>query len=173
MTTGRSDHALRARATALPGIGMHSVDSFFPPIEKTGVPNAHAALAVLENNALRSPGGRVLVEPQQNHSIHFDTHMKDVQEHLQEQGAQPMEQLLHMEKSGPHMLQHLQALQGDPTRKQEVKQKQKQLDDMAKQSDQMHQQVTESMQAQADQQQNGQEQQQGPPVDPAKMAKVG
>jgi hypothetical protein len=77
------NHALRARASSLPGVGMHSVDSFFPPIERSGVPNAHAALAVLENNALRAPGGKALVEPLQNHSIHFDTHMQDVMQHVQ------------------------------------------------------------------------------------------
>ena len=77
------NHALRARACALPGIGMHSVDSFFPPIEKSGVPNAHAALAVLENNALRQQGGKALVEPMQNHAIHFGVHMQDAMQHAQ------------------------------------------------------------------------------------------
>ncbi|HWI66922.1 MAG TPA: hypothetical protein VNS88_00840, partial [Nitrospiraceae bacterium] len=77
------NHALRARATALPGIGMHSVDSFFPAIEKSGVPNAHAALAVLENNALRQQGGKALVEPMQNHAIHFGVHMQDAMQHAQ------------------------------------------------------------------------------------------
>lgn len=148
--TGRN-HALRARAASLPGVGMHYVDSFFPPIEKAGVPNAHQALAVLENNALRSPSGRALVEPQQNHSIHFDTHFQDVQEHLQDQS--PMQdKLMHLEKAGPHMNQHLNALRGDPTRKAEVKDKEKKLDQLGKVADQMGQNMQEAMQAQADQQ---------------------
>ena len=165
------NHALRARASALPGVGMFSVDSFFPPIEKKGIPNAHAALAVLENNALRQPGGKALVEPMQNHSTHFDEHMKDAMAHHQEPNADPMAVLTHMEQAGPHMFQHLQALKGDPTRKQEVKQKQKQLDDLGKQTDQLHQQTTEAMQAA---QKNGQQAQppQQPPVDPVKLAKV-
>lgn len=196
------NHALRARAASLPGIGMHSVDSFFPPIEKSGVPNAHAALAVLENNALRTQGGKALVEPMQNHSIHFDVHMKDAMEHAQAAGggpegaggqqapqpdvqsppnqaappqasmqqANPMEVLIHLEQAGPHMMQHLQALKGDPTRKDEVKAKNQQLDQLGKISDQLHQQVTEAMQAQAEAPQNGQQ-----PTDPdmvAKMTKV-
>ena len=165
------NHALRARASALPGVGMFSVDSFFPPIEKKGVPNSHGALATLENNALRQPGGKVLVEPMQNHSIHFDTHMKDAMAHHQEPNAQPMAVLTHMEQAGPHMFQHLQALKGDPTRKNEVKQKQKQLDDLGKQTDQLHQQTTEALQA-AQKNGNGQEQPQEPPIDPVKMAKV-
>jgi hypothetical protein len=160
------NHALRARVASLPGVGMHSVDSFFPPIEKSGVPDAHAAMAVLENNALRTQGGRALVEPQQNHSTHFDVHMQDVMQHLQDQSPAPVK-LLHMEQAGPHMVQHLELLKGDPTRKDEVKQKQKQLDQVGKVSDQLHQQLTEAMGAMASQQPNGQE---GPP-DP-KMVKV-
>jgi len=166
------NHALRARAASLPGIGMQSVDAFFPPIEKAGVPNAHTSLAVLENNALRTPGGKALVEPNQNHSIHFDTHMQDAMQHTQEQDA-PMNKLAHMEQAGPHMAQHLQAIQGDPTRKQEVKAKQKQLDQLGKFTDQLRQQIGESMQADEGQQP------QGPPQLPEgviemapKMAKV-
>lgn len=160
------NHALRARAASLPGVGMHSVDSFFKPIEKAGVPNAHGALATLENNAFRS-GGKALVEPLQNHSIHFDTHMKDAMEHQKEPGANPIQVLQHMEAAGPHMHQHLQLLKGDPTRKQEVKMKQKQLDDLGKASDQLHQQLEEHMQSQP-QQPNGQQD----PEATAKLAKV-
>ena len=167
------NHALRARAAALPGIGMHSVDSFFPPIEKQGVPNAHASMAVLENNVLRMPGGKVLVEPMQNHSIHFDVHMRDAMEHVQGQsggGGQsspgqippnpnngngngqqpqqqqppinPMEVLIHLENAGPHMFKHLEAIKGDPTRKDEIKAKQKALDQLGKVSDALHQQLS-------------------------------
>jgi hypothetical protein len=163
------NHALRARAAALPGIGMHSVDSFFPPIEKQGVPNAHSSMAVLENNALRQPGGKALVEPMQNHSIHFDVHFQDALQHYmdasgqavqngQQPGPPPLAQvqpgpidpqqqmglLTHLHQAGPHMAQHLQLLGGDPTRKQEVKQKQQKLDDLGKKTDQLQQQVEEA-----------------------------
>jgi hypothetical protein len=237
------NHALRARVASLPGVGMYSVDSYFQPIEKSGVPDAHAALAVLENNALRTQGGRALVEPQQNHSIHFDVHMQDVMQHVAPQMAQMMQQqgqgggqggpppsgamggvgamggppiqtlpagqlplpppsgqtpigyaqggvvagngsngsngagpmdpadmtskLIHMEQAGPHMAQHLAALQGDPTRQMEVKQKQKQLDMVGKISDQLHQQLTEHLGAMAQQPPPGEPQ----PPDPA-MVKV-
>ena len=164
------NHALRARAASLPGVGMHSVDSFFPPIEKTGVPNAHTALATLENNALRQMNGQVTVEPQQNHSIHFDVHMKDAAQHVQDQQANPMEKFVHAEQAGRHMTQHLQFLQGDPTRKKEVRQKQQQLSILSKATDQLHQNLQEALAAQ---QPNGQGA--APPPDPdaqAKMAKV-
>ena len=83
------NHALRMRASALPGIGQAGVDAVFPKIENAGVPNAHAALAVLENNALRNLDGQALVEPQQNHSTHFDVHFQDAQNHLKEPNASP------------------------------------------------------------------------------------
>jgi len=150
------NHALRARASALPGIGMHSVDMFFPPIEKTGVPNAHTALAVLENNALRNIDGKVQVEPQQNHSIHFDVHYGDVQEHLKDPKAHVTEKLTHAENAGPHLTQHLQGIQGDPTRKEEVAKKKQQLGDLAKQTDGLSQQVQEYMKAQMENNGNGQ-----------------
>src|SRR5215469_727799 len=165
------NHALRARAAALPGIGMGAVDAFFPPIEKTGVPNAHTSLAVLENNALRVPGGKALVEPQQNHSIHFDEHMKDVTAHVQDPQAQPMEKFVHLQNAGPHLVKHLSLLKGDPTRKNEVRQKQKALTQLGKTTDQLKQQLGESMRSGG----NGQGQPQPPAqpqVDPAKMAKV-
>ena len=161
------NHALRARAASLPGVGMHSVDAFFPPIEKSGVPDAHAALAVLENNALRQPGGQALVEPKQNHSIHFDTHYKDVKQVADDPKADSMKKFIYLEQAGPHMHQHLDRLKGDPTRKQEYKQKLRALTELGKQQDQLHQNLAESMASRK----NGQAEPQQPAPDP-KMAKV-
>lgn len=142
------NHALRARAAALPGIGQSQVDSYFPKIELKGVPDAHAAFATMENNALRQQGGKALVEPRQNHAIHFDVHGKDVQEHLQDPQASPVEKFIHAEQAGAHMAQHLEKLKGDPTRKGEVKQKEKQLHDLSKETDRLHQNIQEMAQAQ-------------------------
>lgn len=142
------NHALRARAAALPGVGQAHVDSFFPRIERAGIPNAHASYATTENNALRQIGGQALVEPQQNHSIHFDIHMKDVGQHLQDQNSHITDKVVHAEQAGAHMAQHLKQLEGDPTRKNEVKAKKKQLDELAKRTDQLHQQVQDWSQAQ-------------------------
>lgn len=166
------NHALRARAAALPGIGQGQVDSFFPRIENSGVPNAHTSYATTENNALRTLGGRALVEPTQNHSIHFDTHMADWMAHQKEPGAHPAELLIHGEQAGAHMHQHLERLKGDPTRKGEVKAKQKALDDMAKEVDRLDQNVREFSQAQLKAMPNPQEQQGPAPEVQAKMAKI-
>jgi hypothetical protein len=155
--TGRN-HALRARAAALPGIGQAQVDSFFPKIEKTGVPNAQTSYAVTENNALRTLGGKALAEPSQNHSIHFDTHMQDVMQHVQDPNEKdPSALLIHLHQAGPHLTQHLNFLKGDPTRKAEVKQKQEQLDQLGKVTDELDNNVQQRAEAIAKQpQDNGQ-----------------
>jgi hypothetical protein len=159
------NHALRARATALPGIGPGQVDSFFPKIEEQGVPNAHHTIATLENNALRSPNAQVLVDPSQDHSIHFGVHFQDVQKHMKDPNANKMELYGHMEQAGGHMSQHLQRIQNDPTRKGEIDQKRQALAMLSKQTDQLQQQLKEAAQAQARAGGgNGQGQQ---PVDPA------
>jgi hypothetical protein len=145
--TGRN-HALRARAAALPGIGQSQVDNYFPRIETTGVPNAQKAYATTENNALRAIGGQAMVEPQQDHSTHFDVHHADWQQHMHDPQAHITEKVVHGEQAGAHMHQHLEALKGDPTRKGEVKQKTRQLLQMAKQVDQLHQQVQDWSKAQ-------------------------
>jgi hypothetical protein len=148
------NHALRARGSALPGIGPSNIDSFFPKIEEQGVPNSHTTIAMLENNALKMPGADVVVEPSQNHSIHFDTHMQGIQKH-QQMAQNPQELLLHMEQAGGHMGQHLHRITQDPTRKQEVQQKAQALAGLSKQTDQLRQNVQEMLKAQ--QQGNGQQ----------------
>ncbi len=94
-----------------------------------------------------------MVEPSQDHSKHFDAHGQDIMAHQQEPNANPADLLIHMEQGGAHMHQHLEALKGDPTRKAEVAQKQKQLDNLGKMTDQLQQQVEEHSQAQPQQQQ--------------------
>ena len=143
------NHALRARAAALPGIGQSQVDSFFPKIEDQQMPNVHASMAMLENNALRNKDSRTLVEPGQNHSIHFDVHAGDVQAHMQRPDANPIELLTHLTNAGPHMAQHLGMIANDPTRKQEIGQKQMQLQQFGKMKDKLQQNVEAAMMAQA------------------------
>jgi hypothetical protein len=165
------NHAMRARAAALPGIGQSGVDQFFPKIEKSGVPNAQASYAMMENNALRQPGGKTLVEPKQDHSTHFDVHYKDTMEHLQDQQSQPLQKLIHVEQAGPHMHQHLDLIKGDPTKEHEFKQKKKMLDALSKTADQLGQHVKESLRSQKSEVggQNGQQGQPDPEAQAAQM----
>jgi len=165
------NHALRARAASLPGIGPNQVDSFFPSIEKKGVPNAHASFAMMENNALRQPKGRALVEPQQNHSIHFNVHDQDLMGHLKDPQTSPMELYTHLSNAGPHMTEHLNLLRGDPTRKQEVKQKERRLQELSRITDKVRQNIEESLRSRNGQ--NGAGQPQGPQAPPdSRMTKV-
>ena len=171
--TGKN-HALRAKVSSLPGIGPGQVDAYVRPIEKEPIANAHTAFATLENNALRQPHGKVIVEPGQNHSIHFDVHGRDVAEHLQDQESVPMEKLIHAEQAGQHMHKHLAAMGDDPTRKAEIKQKKAQLMALSKETDRLHQNVLEMMKARAQgngAQPEGQPQQPDPDLT-AKAAKV-
>jgi hypothetical protein len=121
----------------------------------------------MENNALRDHEGKALVTPEQNHGIHFDVHMKDVQEHLGEQTSTPIEKLIHAEHAGQHMAKHLAKLEGDPTRKAEVKQKRQQLHDLSKATDQLLQNVQEMRTGRATSNNGDGGQQTGP--DPALM----
>lgn len=161
------NHALRAYVAALPGIGPTQVDSYVRPIEEEPVPNPHVWQATMENNALRDHEGKALVTPEQNHGIHFDVHMKDVQEHLGEQTSTPIEKLIHAEHAGQHMAKHLAKLEGDPTRKAEVKQKRQQLHDLSKATDQLLQNVQEMRTGRATSNNGDGGQQTGP--DPALM----
>jgi hypothetical protein len=162
------NHALRARAAALPGVGQASVDEFFPKIEDQNIPNNHTAQAVTENNALRTLGGQAIVTPEQNHSIHFDVHAQDAEQDFQDPNRDPHEKLIHMEQAGRHMSQHLQRISQDPSRKQEVEKKQGQLDQLAKATDQLNQQVTDAAKGAASDQQQAAEAAQPSPG----MAKV-
>jgi hypothetical protein len=161
------------RAVALPGIGQANVDSVFPDIHKQGIPNEQHWAASIENNSLRTPGERVPVIPGQNHSIHFDVHYQDLVRGLQDPQRPAGEKLIHLGQAGMHMQEHLQGLSGDPSRKQEVKQKQSALKQLGKLTDQLNQQVQAHMQAQAQRGGNGQgAPQQMDPDDIAKITKV-
>ena len=161
------NHALRTITMAIPGVGASMVDSFFPPFEKKGIPNSQTALAALENNALRQQKGQAVVEPQQNHPIHFDEHMKDAVNHLHDPTAHPVEQLIHLSNAIPHMEQHVQGMAGDPTMEKRTKMNQKALNDLTRQKDKIQQNVQESVRAA---QQNGNGQQQQPDPDTLKVA---
>lgn len=172
------NNALRARLASLPGIGQSQVDSYAPSIKEKGFPDDHASFATTENNALRMHGGEALVAPQQNHATHFQVHMADAMTHVQQVMGQgqngsngqgmgpqnsPIELLIHLEQAGPHLHQHLQQIAGDPTRKTQIKQFQKQWQDLSHITDKVQKEVDKYLQEQAQQQ---------PPAqpDPEKLA---
>ena len=155
-------NAQRARAAVL--VGQGNVDLFFPPFDENQLPDDHVALATLENNALRT-GGQTIVTPRQDHVIHAQTHMGDAFQHAQQQGN-PMQLFAHLNTAGPHIKQHLDAMQIDPTRKDALDALTKQWLMLGKMADKLRQNLEESAKAAEAEQAN-----QPPPVDPA-MAKM-
>lgn len=144
------NYALRFYATTLAGNTI--ADAIYPPYNTPQIADSHMSLAQLENNFLRMPGGKVMVDPSQDHVIHFNSHRDDIGAHAQEmQGGQgdPHMLLTHLEQAGPHMHEHLQAVASDPTRKQQVKGMADQWQNMSKMADQLAQQVQEADQAAA------------------------
>lgn len=158
-------HAAKRQILA-PYVGTH-VDTFFPPIEQADVPDDNAWAATMENNELRKQGGEVLVTPKQNHVIHFTIHFGSAMEHVQElqAGANPIEVLVHLHNAGPHMKEHLDAMSGDVTRKEQLAQMGGAWMQLSKMTDQLQQQVEEAAKAEA----ANQEAQQ-PQVDPKALA---
>jgi Asp-tRNA(Asn)/Glu-tRNA(Gln) amidotransferase C subunit len=163
------------RTMLAPYVGQSQVDAYFPPASDAGIPDDHAALATLENNALRTPNGEVLVTPNQNAVTHFQIHFSDLADHfkqLQAKQAQPLEVLLHAHQAGPHMRQHLNTLVNDPTRKDQLAPMEAAYQHISKMTDQLQQQTMQATKAQ-----QAQQQQEAPPPQPdpqaiAALAKV-
>lgn len=124
-------------------------DATFPAYDTPQIMDSHMSLAQLENNFLRIPGGKVLVDPSQDHAVHFQSHMQDVGMHAEEiqQGGDPMNLMVHLEQAGPHAHEHLFAIQGDPTRKNQVQEMMKAWLEMSKMADQLKQQLEEAAKA--------------------------
>lgn len=174
--TGKNN-ALRARTSAIPGVGQSMVDLYFPSLNKKRQPEDHFWDAVMENNNLRDLGGEVVVTSRQNHPTHFQVHYSDWVEHVQQMGqgeAEPHEVLIHSENAGPHLRQHIDKMpdqiptsDGKMAANQEKEQLLKAWDAMAKATDHLHQEI--------DQINQSQEKDRQPQIDPklmAAMAKV-
>lgn len=155
-------NTLRMRAAFL--VGQGNVDAIFPPFDEADLPNDHAALATLENNALHLADGETLITPRQDHVIHFKVHFQDAAQHVQQvKGGQgnPMALLIHLHQAGPHMKAHISNLAGDKTRELQFKQFEEAWLALSKVADQLQQQIEESMKNQQPPQ---------PKVDPALAA---
>lgn len=174
--TGKNN-ALRARTSAIPGVGQSMVDLYFPSLNKKRQPEDHYWEAVVENNALRVLGGEAVVTSRQNHPTHFQVHYGDWVEHVQQMGqseAELHEVLIHSEQVGPHLRQHLDKMpdeiptaDGKMQKNPDKEQMEKAWDAMSKATDHLHQQVDEMNQSQ--------QQDKQPQIDPklmSAMAKV-
>lgn len=132
--------------------GESWADATFPAYDTPQIADSHMSLAQLENNFLRIPGGKVMVDPSQDNVIHVQSHFGDIGLHAQEVQAgqsDPHALLVHLEQTGPHTHEHLQNIAGDPTRKDQVKELTEKWMEMSKMTDQLAQQVAEADQAAA------------------------
>ncbi len=144
-------NALRQRVAFL--MGANNVDEYYPPFDEADLPDDHAALATLENNALRTEGGEVLLTPLQDHVIHFKYHFADCGQDLQtlqtgQSKRNPVEVLVHLHQAGAHLMAHLNQIAGDETRKDVFEKMEAALIQLSKMTDQLQQQVMEAMKAQ-------------------------
>lgn len=144
---------LRNHVSALAGETM--ADAIYPAYDTPQVADSHMSLATLENNFLRLPNAQVMVDPSQDHVIHFGIHFQfvgQVGQQVQAGQTDPHELLILLEQAGPHTHEHLQAIAMDPTRKEQVEGMQKAWIGMSKMADQLAQQIQEMDEAAAAQQ---------------------
>ena len=144
-------NALRQRAAFL--MGQNNVDEYYPPFDEADFPDDNAALAVLENNALRQEDGEVLITPLQDHVIHFQYHFADCTQDLQalqsgQSKRNAVQVLVHLHQAGPHLRAHLNQIQGDKTRETQYEQMESAWIQLSKITDELQQQVMEQMKAQ-------------------------
>lgn len=147
-------------------VGQSHVDAIFPKFEDLGIPNDQEAWATFENNVLRMPNAQLEVTPAQNPAIHFDTHFKDAMLHVQQvNGGQgdPVALVTHLDNVGPHNLKHLEAMKGDPTRKDQCAQMVKMEMMLGKVADQVKKQVKDAQ---------AQQQPPQPQIDPKMIADI-
>ena len=147
-------NAVRDRLAALVGYTM--VDRYAPEAGRDQIPTSEHSLAMLENNDIMG-GQQVVVGVDQPHAIHWLVHLPMLMKLAKAFIDQP--QMMNLQVALPamsiglqHLTDHLQELAKDPSRKDQVKQMQEQLNQLGK--------VLQSMQKMAQQQVKQQQAQQ-------------
>lgn len=130
------------------------VRRYVPPRDKQLLPNDQQAMAMLENNALKS-AAPVAWTPTQNNVIHATEHLKAMAGALGslEQGAQLPEVLGFLESAGPHVQIHISHLAGDTSRRTEWKLLSDQFKQVAGATDDLLKQYQKQQEEAAEQQQ--------------------
>lgn len=139
--------------------GENGVATFGIP-EQTKPDGNDMSIASLENNAFQS-GGQVIVDPDQNHFVHLTVHLQfagQIVQGVQGQQVDPRQASQIMSSEIPHLLVHLQNMEGDPTRKEQFDSMNEQVGELMKIADQINS-MAQAMQEQ-EQESMMQEQQQ-------------
>lgn len=137
--------------------GYSMVNRYARSLTDQDIPNQDDSLIALENDAL-GKGGVAVANTFQDQVKHATGHFQSAGQILQavQQGQMDPEEGLHaLQSFGQHLADHLKLLQGNPQRKQEFDQLQKQLEMLGKMTDQLAQHI--------------QQQQDNPPPDPQQV----
>lgn len=137
------------------------VDRYLPKSATMNLPTDQQNEAMLENSAIKI-GAPVTWTPTQNNVVHAQTHLQAAAGASQSltQGANPADVLAFMHGIGAHVAYHLEALKGDPLRKQQYAALEQQWRQLGKLSEQLQAHVQQMQQQQAQAQQQAQEAQQ-------------
>lgn len=108
--------------------GYRYVDRYFPPEDQQQQPVVDDTIASIENNLL-ADGKQIVVSPDSNHAVHAASHIRMMNDAMQQYQQTPSDQLdfAMLDKldhlfaaSGPHLTRHLLFLSQDTTRQQEM-----------------------------------------------------
>lgn len=143
-------NALRIYFSAITNANL--VDELAPSLTEGEIPTEDDSIAALENNALNT-GGQVIMTPRQDHVIHLNVHVADMEQDAKsvQQGADINEIYQRLDAKGIHAHEHLAAIENNPTRQKEAKMFGERLRVLASMADQLKQNIEEQQNA-ADQQ---------------------
>lgn len=148
-------NALRIYFSAI--TNKYLVDELAPSLTEGEIPTEDDSIAALEDNALNT-GGQVILTPRQDHVIHLNIHVSDMENDVQtiQQGADIHDVYQRLDAKGAHSHEHLAQIQNNPTRQKEAKAFGERLRVLATTCDQLKQNIQEQDQAAAQQPQPGQ-----------------
>lgn len=106
-------------------------DLYGPDIEESE-PGIEKTLAILENNGFSMDGLQDPFSPDNAHEVHFPVHLEFGASLLQ---GEPEKNAPILERLGPHMYEHLEALKANPLRKQEYAQFSEQFGEFMRMAD--------------------------------------
>lgn len=124
-------------------------DAYGPDLEQDE-PGLERSLAILENNGFMGGGQQDPFSPDNSHEVHFQAHIEFAQQML---GGDPQKAAGVMQFLAPHMAEHVQALENDPTRRAAFDQFEKQLGAMQNDIKRVNKMAQEAAEAAQQQQQ--------------------
>jgi chromosome segregation ATPase len=151
--------------------GQEVVDRYLPSANTALRPPVDDKIALLENSSMSS-GAPIPVSAGENHFIHASRHLSamDAIEQGVTQGADPAKALTALQTMLPHLAQHIESMNGDETRKDQVALMRQRLQQLAASA----QRLQDELQAQAENEAKAQqaEQQRALEAEQARVAEM-